>query len=238
MQSINRNRRTRANRSTRTGRRDQALLQVLNRIEDNTLQSRPHPGPNVKDKLPLQLKDNKVYTFKRSTTGTTVGASTSSSTFGAASYYLASFDSTSEISENFQEYRIIELTVHFIPVAEFVSDATTTNIVNFGNFETVIDHHNDTTPISHAELQQYKSYQLVKTGDPVSRTWTPRTLGRVYAGVTDGYYTMSPGVWLSTDYNDVNYYGIKWATGQAVAIGNRTIYSTRIDAVIQARNTL
>jgi hypothetical protein len=227
--------RARANRGSAV---QQSTLDVLKRIEDNTLMTRPHTGPLVKDKLPMQLSNRAITTFKRAATGTTVGVSTSASTFGAASYYLASFDPTSEIAENFQEYRIIELTVKFIPTNLYVKENYTTNQSNSGNFETVIDLHNDTTPISHAELQQYKSYQVVRTGEPIMRTWTPRTLGRVYAGVTDGYYTMPSGVWLSTDYNDVNHYGIKWATGQSIGTGNITVYSTLVEAVIQCRNTL
>lgn len=228
----------RAGNSTRT-QETEALLAVLKRIEDNTLQSRPHAGPMSRDKIPMQLSPAKIYTFKRSTTGTTVAVSTSASQFGAASFYLASFDSTNEIAENYQEYRIVELSVHFIPTANFTHEINSgTAATNVGNFETVIDYHNATVPISHAELQQYKTLQTVKTGDTVTRVFTPRTLGRAYAGVTDGFYCMPAGTWLSTDYNDVEYYGIKWATGQSVATGNVTVYSTRIDAVIQARSTL
>jgi hypothetical protein len=227
--------RARTNRGPALGA---SALAVLKRIEDNTLQTRPHTGPMVKDKLPMELSSKAITTLKRACTGTTVGISTSASTFGAASYYLASFDPTSEIAENFQEYRIIELTVKFVPTNLYVKEMYTTTQSNSGNFETVIDVHNDTAPISHAELQQYKSYQVVRTGEPIARTWTPRTLGRVFAGVTDAYYTMPAGVWLSTDYNDCNYYGIKWATGQSVGTGNITVYSTLIEAVIQCRNTL
>lgn len=227
-------------RSTRTGYQDQALLDVLKRIDDNTLQARPHPAPSTRDKIPVQLSNKTVYTFKRSTTGPTVSVSTSSSLFGASAYYLASFDSTSEFAEQFQEYRILEITVHFIPVQNDVHDpgigGSTAN--NWGNFETAIDYRNATVPISHAELQQYKSYQVVKTGEPVSRTFTPRTLGRCYGGVTDAFYCMPAFTWLSTDYNDAEYYGIKWATGQTSGTGSVAVYSTRIDAVIQCRNTL
>lgn len=229
-------RRRRTNRRRR--QRGGATVQTLKRIEDNTRMDRTGPPPMTRDKLPMQLSNRKVYTFKRSTTGTTVGVSSSASTFGAASYYLASFDSTSEIAENYQLYRIVELTVHFLPVAEFVIVAGPSVAANFGNFETVIDVHNDTAPVSHSELQQYKTLQTVTTGKYISRTWTPRTLGRAFAGVTDGYYAMPVGTWLSTDYNDVNYYGIKWATGQAVGVGSVTVYSTRIDAIIQCKNTL
>jgi hypothetical protein len=184
----------------------------------------------------MVLSARRVYTFKRSTVGTTISTSTSSSTFGAASYYLASFDSTSEIAENYQQYRIIELTVKFTPIDNYTSGGSFS--VDLGVIHTVIDTHNDTTPISNAELEEYKTHQVCRVGTYFSRTWTPRTLGRAYAGVTDGFYCMPVGIWLSTDYNDVNYYGIKWSLSQSVGTMSGTVYSTQIDAVIQCKNTL
>ncbi len=230
-------RRNRRNRRTRRG--GSAVVSALKKIELNTREPGFLLRPQIPDKIPMVLRD-KVITMKRTTTGTVVSASTSSSLFGAASYYLASFDPTSEIAENYQLYRIIEITVHFIPSqGVLVHDAGVPSAsgINTGNLETVIDTHNDATPVSHAELQQYKTCQTVATGTPVSRTWTPRTLGRAYGGVTDAFYCMPAGIWLSTDYNDCSYYGIKWATGQSVGISG-TVYSTRIEAVIQAKNML
>ncbi len=139
----------------------------------------------------------------------------------------------------FQMYRIIEITVNFIPTGVFSNStggSATPSFIDFGTFHTSIDLQDDTVPISVAEISQYRTHQAVVTGALVSRTWTPRTLGRVYAGVTDGYYCLDPYLWLSTDYNDVNHYGIKWALTQAVGAPNgAAVYTTRIDAVIQAK---
>ncbi len=214
---------------------------MLKRIEQNTRLVVDKAPPSTIDAIPLPLSAKKIYTFRRSTTGTGVTVSTSSSTFGAASYYLASFDSTSEFAENYQLYRIIQLTVKFIPVGNLVNviDETNDAIQDMGHFHTVIDQHNDSTPISISELEQYKTHQVVRTGQYIARTWSPRTLGRAYAGVTDGFYAMSPKTWLSTDYNDVNYYGIKWALSQVVGVATgSTVYTTQIDAVIQCKNPL
>jgi hypothetical protein len=189
----------------------------------------------------MQLSNKTVYTFKRSTIGTGIAISTSGTTLGAASYYLASFDSTSEIAENYQLYRIIELTVKFIPtinVVSALSDASA-GLADLGHFHTVIDVHNDSVPISMAELEEYKTHQVVRTGQYIARCWTPRTLGRCYGGVTDAFYAMPAGTWLSTDYNDANYYGIKWAVSQGVGMDTgSTVYTTQIDAVIQCKNAL
>jgi hypothetical protein len=189
----------------------------------------------------MQLSNKKVYTFKRSAIGPTIAGSTSGSTFGALSFTLASFDSTSEIAENYQLYRILEVTVKFIPLAPFVNsiDGANTQPADFGHFHTAIDVHNDSVPISMAELEEYKTHQVVRGGQYVERVITPRTLGRCYGGVTDAFYAMPVGVWMSTDYNDAVYYGVKWALSQLVGLSNgSTLYSINLNAVIQGKNAI
>jgi hypothetical protein len=189
----------------------------------------------------MQLSTRKVYTFKRSSIGPTISGSTSSSVFGAASFTLAQFDSTSEIAENYQLYRFLEITVKFVPTAPLVNAVNVANSSpsDFGHFHTAIDNHNDNVPISMAELEEYKTHQVVRTGQYVARCFTPRTLGRCYGGVTDAFYAMPAGVWLSTDYNDGVYYGIKWALSQLVGLANgSTFYTVQLDAVIQGKNAL
>lgn len=229
-------------RNRRNSRRPQGpVLSALKQIEENTRMELDKAPPSTRDKIPMQLSNKKIYTFKRSTTGPVINGSTSSSVFGASSYYLASFDSTSEIAENYQLYRIIEITVKFIPVAQFVNtfDSNTDDVTDFGQLHTVIDYRNETVPISIAELAEYKTHQVVRTGQYMARTWTPRSLGQAYAGVTPGYYCMPAGTWLSTDYNDINYYGIKWALSQQVGVATGSaMYHTSIDVVIQCKATL
>lgn len=189
----------------------------------------------------MQLSERNMVTLKRNVVGTGISVSTSSSTFGAASYYLASFDSTSEIAENWQFYRFLEITVRFQPIANLVNviDETNDAIQDMGHFHTAIDYRNDTTPISIAELEEYKTHQVVRTGQFVSRTWTPCALGQVYAGVTPGYQALPQSAWMSTDYNDINYYGIKWALSQVVGVTTgSTVYTTQVSAVIQCKHAI
>ncbi len=227
-------------RKKKSTKRQGASVAVLKRIEENTRQELEREPPLVLDKLPMIIKD-KIRTFKRSAPATGVGVSTSGTTFGSQSFLLSMFDSTSEVAENFALYRIIELTIKYIPVFSSAVAAGTSGGLqsfNMGNFHTVIDLHNDSVPVSIAELEQYNTHQVVRTGQFVARTWTPRTLGRCYGGVTDAFYAMPAGMWMSTDYNDAVYYGIKFATGQGVSTGNITVYSALVEAVIQCRNSL
>lgn len=236
-------RRTNTNRSRRRSRRrrNQSGASVLHQIEENTRQALDRAPPLARDKLPMQLSTRRVYTIKRSSVGPTISGSTSGSTFGAANFTLAQFDSTSEIAENYQLYRIIEITVKFVPAAPFVNsiDGANTQPADFGHFHTAIDQHNDNVPISMAELEEYKTHQVVRSGQFVSRCFVPRTLGRCFGGVTDAFYAMPAGVWMSTDYSDAHYYGIKWALSQIVGLSNgSTFYTVQIDAVIQGKNTI
>lgn len=173
--------------------------------------------------------------------GATISGSTSSSIFGAAEFILAQFDSTSEIAENYQLYRIIEITVKFVPIAPLVNsiEAGSPSPSDFGHFHTAISLYNSTVPISMAELEEYKTHQVVRAGQYLARCFSPRTLGRCYGGVTDAFYAMPPNMWMSTDYNDAVYYGIKWALSQLVGLANgSTFYTIQLDAVIQGKNTL
>ncbi len=231
----------RRNQRRQRGRRRTPRNQVLRQIEENTRQTMDRAPPLARDKLPMQLSTRKVYTFKRSAIGPTISGSTGSSQFGAANFTLAQFDSTSEIAENYQLYRIIEVTVKFTPIAPLVNaiSSGSTSPADFGHFHTAIDQHNDTVPISMAELEEYKTHQVVRCGQFVSRCFVPRTLGRCYGGVTDAFYAMPAGIWMSSDYNDAHYYGIKWALSQLVGLADgSTFYTVQIDAVIQGKNTI
>lgn len=233
-------RRLRGKNRRRSNRNRTGNKTVLKQIEENTRTERPYDPPHIPDKIPMQLAERRITTLKRSTIGTGIAVSTSSSTYGAASYYLASFDTSSEIIENWQMYRIIEITVKFIPLGNIVNviDETNDAIQDMGVIYTAIDYTNDTTPTTHAELQQYKNCQCVRIGTYFSRTWTPHAAARVYAGVTDAFSVLPSSTWMSSQYNDVNYYGIKWALTQVVGVASSNIYRTEVSAVIQCKDPL
>lgn len=214
------------------------LNTTLKQIETNTRTERPYDPPSVSDKIPMQLSNKKVVTFKRSTVGPTISVSTSSTTFGGSAYYLASFDPNSEIQFTYSFYRIIEITVKFVPTNTFVNvfDESNDAVADLGHTHTVIDTsaYGSTVPISIAELEQYKTHQVVPTGKPFSRTWTPHAAIRVYGGLTDGYAMAPSGMWMAANTNDIEYYGIRWALSQVVGIASGSaVYTTQIDAVIQ-----
>lgn len=226
-------------RSSRGSRRrtiDNANKEILKRIEENTRVELEKSAPEVPDKVPLLLSIKKIVTFKRTGLGPAVSTSTSGSSFGATFFTLALFDTGAEIKAMFQEYRIIELEIKFVPTTRVASNGTPS--INTGNFHTVIDYHNANVPISFAELDEYKSLQVVQTGLYVTRTFSPRTLFLVYGGVTPAYCTQTCMRWMSTDYNDAEYYGIKWGLGANVGLGNIQIYSMQVSAVIQCRSPM
>lgn len=216
---------------------EKGQLAVLKRLEEQARNDARVDPPMTRDKIPMQLSNDRIYTFKRSCIGPTMGTNTSATTFGAISFTLQTFDTTSEIAENYQLYRIVEITVKFIPTT-LPTTVGAGSAVNSGNTRTVIDYRNANVPVSIAELEQYKTCQTVQTFQRFTRTFTPRSLGQAYGGVTPAYYIMPAGTWASTDYNDLEYYGIKWAVGANAGLGSITAYSTAVDAVIQCRNTL
>jgi len=211
-----------------------ASKDVLKRIEENTRVELNVPVPEVPDKLPMRLSRNKVVTIKRTGLGPAVTTSTGGSSFGATMFTLALFDVNAEIKATWQEYRIIELNINFIPTTNIATSGTPS--INTGNTHTVIDYRNANTPLSFAELDEYKTLQVVQTGRFFKRTFAPRLLSYIYGGATAAYATISPMTWLSTDYNDAEYYGIKWGLGTNVGLGNIQVYSMQVEAVIQLRS--
>lgn len=240
-------RRGRSNRGRgRRSQRNSAQTQVLREIEANTRAERTLDPPGVKDKIPMQMSERNMVTLKRMVSGAGIGVSTSTSLFGGAYYALASFDSTSEIAENWQFYRIIEITVKFIPISNFtnVIDESNDAVQDMGFFYTVIDYRDDTPAPSIATLQQYKNCQVVRTGQFVSRTFTPHAAFYGYsetAGVPTftNYGVVPSNFWFNANSSGVQYYGIKWAIGQVVGVANGSeIYRTEVTAVIQCMHAL
>lgn len=225
--------------------RNNAATNVLREIETNTRMEREYDPPMVKDKIPMKMSERNMVTLKRMAIGTGIGVSTSTGLFGGAYYALASFDTSSEIAENWQFYRILEITVRFIPIGNFtnVIDESNDSVQDMGRFYTAIDYRDDTPVGSFAEIEQYKSCQVVRTGQFVSRTWTPHATVIVYAetvGVfTPAYGVLPSNVWISTLSNNVQYFGIKWAIGQVVGVANGSeIYQTQVSAVIQCMHAV
>lgn len=228
------------NRNRKKGKRPTAQNTVLKKIEQNTRNARDYPQPNAIDPLPIHPSNKSIYTFRKTYSSGKISISTSATTFGVIQPYLALPDSTNEIDSSFQFYRIIQITVNFIPVSPIVNSITSSNTqpMDIGRMHTVVDWHNTAPAITISELQEYKTHQVVRAGEFFSRTFHPRTLGRVYAGVTDGFYAMPNNVWLSTLYNDVYYYGLKWGLTIGTGISNGSdIYDVQVDCVIQAKHS-
>lgn len=207
----------------------------MSRIEANTRAVSTAFQPDVPDVVPMRLSRTKHINLKRSAVVFVVNGSTASTLTGAAHFNLGLFDPTGEVKNTYQEYRIIQINCDFIPTQLTVNEVAATN---YGTTHTAIDYHNDNVPSNITELEQYASHQVVQSLQRFQRTFTPRLLTRVFAGVTDAYATTSCYTWLSTDYDDANYYGIKWATGQNVNLGNIPLYTVNCTAVIQCRSPM
>lgn len=234
-------RRVRGRGKRRANGNRSALAPVLKQIEENTRANRPIDPPQVPDKIPMRLSEKKITTFKREYTGAGVSVSTSNSSFGVITITLGNLDSTGEVPQNWQMYRIIEVTVRFTPIGNFVNviDESNTEVQDMGHLFTVIDYRSSTVPTSLTTLKQYKNVQVVRCGANFSRTFTPHTLGATYGGLTTAYSVQPSGLWLSTEYNDAVYYGMKWGVSQAVGVSSgSTIYQLEISAVIQCKDAL
>lgn len=229
----NRSRKSNISTSSQQRKTNELLTELV-----STVVSNGPPQPQVKDKIPMQLKDKQVATFKRSVTGSVLSVSTSGITAGGLALYLASFDPTGEISDGFNFYRIVEVTVEFVPVADFVS----TSSVDYGNIHTAIDYGDDAVPASKAELQDNKTYKVNRTGQQFQRVWTPH-FTTLAVGAGGNRWAIAPSrqwLWCSgTGTDDVLHYGLKWVIDQVTGVTNgAAIYRQEISVIIQAKHPL
>lgn len=128
----------------------------------------------------------------------------------AINFKLSDLVNSQDITNFFDEYRIVRADVSFLPRYEDNVGATDNNIATLGWF---IDH-ND---LSLSGFTQYENPWLERQGyrqttfdKPVHISLTPKPLEAVYRSLTNTAYQTAPGFnkWLSTAYNDVPHYGL------------------------------
>jgi hypothetical protein len=168
--------------------------------------------------------------------GTVIG-STSNSIFGVITPTLAPFDSNGEFPQLFQEYKILQITVFFIPpFAMAVHEMTSTTQCNAGLLHTVVDYVDPNVMTTVTDAYEYSSHKETNLR-PISRTFTPKIAVRGFGGITDAFVAQT-APWCATQYNDMEHYGLKWAQEQMVGVPNNTVlYDVRVEAIIALRST-
>jgi len=184
--------------------------------------------PTVTDVPRIRLKRGKVYTFCRSEAISTINAPTTApDLLGALYFSLSSLTGSTEFTTLFDQYRIIQVTVKFIPLAGAGSGSNP--------LVTAFDYDDASAPTGVVDLFQYDSVQLTQPGVVLERTMTPRVVQTVYQGVPSAYATAPNSLWIDASYPSVQYYGLKY--GVAANSGSSANWNVLAEYILQCRNS-
>jgi len=169
-----------------------------------------------------------VHYFKRSVwlpSQFTMGAA---AVFGALNFNLNALPNATEFTTLFDQYKICNVKVSFMPRGNSAEGGTNNNI---GKLFTVIDYDDDTAPTSIDQLMQYPNLTTTAASRTLTRSLKPKFAASVYQTAVLSGYGARTG-WLDCDATVVPHYGIKYAA-QATAGAN--IFDLKIDYIIACK---
>jgi hypothetical protein len=180
--------------------------------------------PNVRDIQPTILKAKKVYSFWRTFDAGTITASTTVDVFGAIPIYLNLFPTPADFTTLFDQYRILEVKVEFVPTstAEAVPPLTT-----------VIDLDDYTAPTSGAQVMQYQTRQTAMPGGIHMRRFRPRVANAAYSGAFTSFASGPSTTWIDAASPSVQYYGLKYWLPAVSGVTTTPCYTIFVTGLIQ-----
>jgi hypothetical protein len=149
-------------------------------------------------------------------------------TFGAYAIRLSDLPSYTELTQSYDDYRIIQVELSFIPTSDNNYAAP---------LITAIDYDTSSSPVSVNDLLQYRTAMKSEVGSACVRQFIPKVADALYSGAFTSY-GLIPMKWISCDSPGVFHYGLRWAipgiTGQA---SNLVYYQVFAKVFLQFRNT-
>lgn len=229
------------NRRINNRSRRLAQSQILPRIEQQQLDALKHilslqktqqqqSIETVPDVPKMVLKRDKVYNFSRTISLPDVTVNPNFQVSNAFTVQLANLAGGAEIQALFEQYRIVQVTFHFIPTLSLGSGA-----VQHVPIYTWIDQDDDTVPM--APGFQNATLRATPQGHYVERTLIPQIAqdGLSSTVTLTGYTSPSNSTWIDNDSPNVKYYGLKYFVPQATQQTESIIYNVRATVIVQAR---
>lgn len=183
-----------------------AVLDLLKRIQLNTAQELDRMVPRFPDVQRLRLKRDKVYTFEQAYTVADLSGSTTAPVGGAFSPTFGSINDTTAFSMIFDSYRINQVTISFTPVQSAAPSGGTAP----GAMYTAIDTDDSIAPTSVNDMIGYETLLVVPSGTYFERTFTPRVATALYGGSAFTSYGVAQSAWIDCASPTVPHYGLKW----------------------------
>jgi len=135
---------------------------------------------------------------------------------GAISFTLSGFAGYSDLVQVYDQYRIIEVEVKFLPQQTQI----TTGVVTNGNLITAVDYDDANVPGSLTVLLGFENCVITRNVVQHVRKLVPRVAVNVYGGAFGAYGNATP--WIDSVSSAVNYYGLKYALTGSTVLGQIT----------------
>lgn len=177
-----------------------------------------------------------VHYFKRHFAYTNiVGLAGTTTTFGDLYFQLDDLPNYSEFTTLYDFYKILAVKVYFIPISNVnIVSGTNPDLLTsttYGNrMFTVIDYNDRTVPTSLGELRQYNNCK-VTPNEYHTRFFHPRpVIAMDEDAISGGVYGIgqTKDVWVSTESNQCEWYGLKYGIEHLTMAANTTLYKTEV----------
>jgi hypothetical protein len=213
------------------------MRNLTNAVKDLALTTQNKCIPDHPDRRPMALpRRPQVMTFTRQVNKGQVTAQNGDTT-GSIAFALSDLPSSSDFTSLFDQYRIAQVTLKFVPASAQFGPATTAT--DYPSILTVIDLDDDGVPASADTLRQYGTCMTTQNAIYFERVLTPRFAVAAYSGAFTSYSQSLPGQWVDCASPNVVHYGVKWATTPiTVASGSYVLFNIEATYVIQCRSTI
>jgi hypothetical protein len=173
------------------------LLKEIRDLQKTQINASP---PQEPDMAPLRIRRSKLFTVVKSYQAGTINTAPLVDQSGALQFNLASVATNTEITSLFDQYRIVQISLDFVPLLHTLSTPP---------LYTVIDYDDATVPTALSTMYDYSSLQTSQSGQQQTRVFTPRVAIAAYSGVFTSFANQSMQ-WIDAASTTVQHYGVKW----------------------------
>jgi hypothetical protein len=222
-------------RKSRVGRKgrkkEPATLPVLRDMRNLLRDQAVHQTSFVRDVQLMKLARNRVCSFVLEADYATIVSAPASTTYGAFAAILGNFVGYTELTSVFDQYRIMQMRMTFIPVVP-MGNANAYGVLLY----TAFDYDDVSPPIAVTDLEQYDTCLVIQAGTFFERICNPRVAYAAYGGGTFTSYANQRAGWIDAASSSVQHYGIKYAitaNGSGLSVN---LYTLKMQIFVQFRS--
>lgn len=176
-------------------------------------------------------------------TASTTGLGVQNPASGALSFNLAALPNASEFTALFDQYKLMNVKLDFVPFGDTVNlpistmTGTSSVLSPGGPLILAVDYDDNTTPADAASLLQYQNSKVVPIPRRHRMTIRPKFATEVYrSGVSTGYGARTG--WLDCANSDVPHYGVKYYMNAPSANSSSYTYQVWANVTIAVKGVL